>query len=170
MTNEQITADIARGIFLKDRMEKDKAELKAIEARLEAAGLRGPHVPLEDNEREGKQAILTSPTHRLPVRLESDSLVGGFDIGSDTEKEISGIITTAQFNVLFKKVEKYERKEKDGHDFRKKAKKAIPDIAVYLKLIKALRSTDADGIPKSKTVIAWDAVQVITPDAAERSA
>ncbi len=163
MTNEQITADIARGIFLKARMEKDKAELKAIESRLEAAGLRGPHVPLEDKDREGKQAILTSPTHRLPVRLESDSLVGGFDFGSDTEKEISAIISTDQFNALFKRVEKYERKEKDGHDFRKKAKKAIPDQTAYLKLIKALRATDSDGIAKSKTVIAWDAVQLLTP-------
>lgn len=170
MTNEQITADIARGIEIKAQMEKLKAELKAIEARLEAAGLQGPHVPLEDKEREGKQAILTSPTHRLAVRLESDVLVGGFEMGSDLESKVSDLLTTIQFNALFKPVKRYERKEADGHKFRIKAKKAIADHAVYLQLIKALRSTDADGIAKSKTVIAWDAVQVITPDAAERSA
>lgn len=163
MTNEQITADIARGIEIKAEIEKLEAELKAIESRLEAAGLQGPHVPLEDKDREGKQAILTSPTHRLAVRLESDVLVGGFEIGSDMEKSISSLITPQQFNELFKPVRKYERKERDGHKFRLKAKKAIGDHAVYLQLIKALRSTDADGIAKSKTVIAWDAVQVITP-------
>lgn len=163
MTNEQITADIARGIEIKAQMEKLKTELKAIEARLEAAGLQGPHVPLEDKEREGKQAILTSPTHRIAVRLESDVLVGGFEMGSDTEKSVSSIITTVQFNALFKPVKRYERKEADGHKFRLKAKKAIADHAVYLQLIKALRSTDADGVAKSKTVIAWSEVEKIEP-------
>jgi hypothetical protein len=170
MTEEQKAADIKRGLEITAEIEKLEAELKAIVSRLEAAALQGPHVPLEDKEREGKQAILTSPTHRLAVRFESDVLVGGFEMGSDLDNIVCDLLTTVQFNELFKPVRKYERKEKDGHKFRLKAKKAIPDHAVYLNLIKALRSTDADGIAKSKTVIAWDAVQVITPDAAEKSA
>jgi len=162
MTNEQITADIARGIEIRADMERLKTELKVIESRLEAAGLRGPHVPLEDQEREGKQAILITPTHRLPVRLESDVLVASFDIGGTTEKQVSALISTDQFNALFKPVNKYERREPDGHKFRLKAKKAINNHSMYMQLIRVLRSTDADGIAKCKTVIAWDQLKPAT--------
>lgn len=158
MTNEQITADIARGIEIKKQLTTLTAELKQIEARLESAGLRGPHVPLEEAEREGKQAILTSPIHRLAVRLESDILISGFQIGSTMESVVRRIIGNKAFEALFKQVRKYERKENDGHKFRQKAKAAIQDQEKYLELIAALRSKDKDGIPKSKAVISWDNV------------
>lgn len=163
MTNEQIKADIARGIIIKREITALTAELKAIEARLESAGLRGPHVPLEDAEREGKQAILTSPTHKLAVRLESDVLVGGFEVSSPLAKQVRELIGEKAFDVLFKIIHKYERKENDGHKFRLKAKKAIGDQAKYLELIAVLRSKDKDGIPKSKTVIAWDSITTLEP-------
>ncbi len=163
MTNEQITADIARGIIIKREITALTAELKAIEARLESAGLRGPHVPLEDAEREGKQAILTSPTHQLAVRLESDILIGGFEVGSTLAAQVQALIGEKAFKALFKVIHKYERKEADGHKFRKKAKAAIQDQPKYLQLITALRSKDKDGIAKSKTVIAWDNITTVEP-------
>jgi len=161
MTNEKIQADIARGIIIKREITALNAELKAIETRLESVGLRGPHVPLEDAEREGKQAILTSPTHKLAVRLESDVLVGGFEVSSTLAKQVRELIGEKAFDVLFKIIHKYERKENDGHKFRLKAKKAIGDQAKYLELIAVLRSKDKDGIPKSKTVIAWDSITTV---------
>ncbi len=161
MTNEQIKADIERGIIIKREITALTVELKDIEARLESAGLRGPHVPLEDAEREGKQAILTSPTHKLSVRLESDVLIGGFEVSSGLAPTLQALIGEKAFKALFKIVHRYERKESDGHKFRKKAKAAINDQDKYLKLITALRSKDKDGIPKSKTVIAWDSITTL---------
>lgn len=156
MTNAQIEADIARGIIIKSEIAALTTELKLIEARLESAGLRGPHVPLEDAEREGKQAILTSSTHKLAVRLESDILIGGFEVNSPIANHLQSLIGDKPFNSLFKLIHKYERKESDGHKFRLKAKAAIGNQDQYLQLISSLRSKDKDGIPKSKTVICWD--------------
>ncbi len=163
MTEEQKAADIKRGHEINELVGTLMEELEAIEARLKSAALIGPHIPLEDAEREGKQAILTSPTHRLRIRIESDNLVGGFAMGSDTEKTISALITTNQFNALFKPVKKYERKESDGHKFRLKAKAALSNQELYLQLIKSLRSLDKDGIPKSKIVIPWSEVELLAP-------
>ena len=163
MTNEQIQADIERGIVIKREIATLKAELKDIETRLESAGLRGPHIPLEDAEREGKQAILTSLKHRLAVRLESDVLVGGFEVGSTLAGLVKSLISEQAFNALFKVVHKYERKEDDGHKFRIKAKAAIGDQDKYLQFITAIRSKDKDGIAKSKTVICWDNVTTVEP-------
>lgn len=165
MTEEQITADVARGIELRTIITNATAELKQIESRLEAVGLRGPHVPLKDAEREGKQAILSTPKHKLAVRLESDNLIGSFEIGSEIDKKVQALLTTSEFETLFKVVKKHERRESDGHKFRIKAKKAIAAEATYLQLIKTIRSLDKDGLPKSKTVIAWDAVETLTPAA-----
>jgi len=163
MTPEQKAADIKRGHEIKKLIAELETELKAIEARLQADALAGPHVPLEDAEREGKQRIIETPTHRLRIRIESDNLVGGFEVGSDLEKDISAMITAEQFNALFKRVEKYERKEKDGHKFRLKAKKALNDQPLYHKFIRALRSLDSNGIAKSKIVIPWNEIEELEP-------
>jgi hypothetical protein len=165
MTEEQKAADIERGEFLKQRIDKDKAELKLIEKRLEQVGLAGPHVPLEDAEREGKQTIIRTASHVLRVRLESDNLVSGFEIGSEIDQKVQALLTPAEFETLFKVVKKHERKESDGHKFRIKAKKAIALEANYLQLIKTIRSLDKDGLPTSKTVIAWDSIETLTPAA-----
>lgn len=154
---------IARAAEIRTKIEELETELEPLEEIIAQAGVNGPHIPLEDAEREGKQAILRTPTHTLHVQIQSDNLVGGFDIGSEMEKTIRGLITSTQFDALFKVVKKHERKESDGHKFRMKAKKAIPDQSVYLQVIKALRSLDKDGIPKSKTVIAWNTLETLTP-------
>jgi hypothetical protein len=162
--SDPLSAAITRVVAINAQIATLEAERKPLLAIIEQAGINGPHVPLEDAEREGKQTIIQTPTHTLRVRLESDNLVGGFEIGSELEKSITELITKEQLNELFKVVNKYDRKESDGHKFRLKAKKAIKDQAVYLKLIKALRSLDKDGIPKSKTVIAWDTIETLTPE------
>ncbi len=157
MTPEQIAADIARGEFLKTRIEQDKSELKLIEKRLEAAGLAGPHVPLNDATREGKQRLLSGAGKILPIRFESDVLVGSFAHDSDLHKQILKVVAPDHFTALFKEVHTYEKRQDDGHKFRVLARKTLPDETLFYSLIDLLKSRDKKtGIVKSKTVIAWD--------------
>lgn len=164
MTPEQIAADIERGIFLKDRIEKDKAELKQIEARLEQAGLAGPHVALNDAQREGKQRLLEAGDRILPIRFESDALVNSFAHDSPLHDNIKLVLDTepgdSVFPKLFKEIHAYERRQDDGQKFRKLAKDLIPTEQGYHALIHLLKSRDKKtGIVKSKTVIAWDDIK-----------
>jgi hypothetical protein len=163
--SDPLSTAIARAAEIRAQITLLQIELKPLEKIIEQAGINGPHVPLEDAEREGKQTIIRTDSHVLRVRLESDNLVTGFEMGSDLEKSISALLTTKEFNDLFKPVKRYDRKESDGHKFRLKAKKAIVNQDTYLKLIRALRSLDKDGIPKSKTVVAWDTLETLTPAA-----
>jgi hypothetical protein len=164
MTNEQIAADIQRGEFLKNRIAQDTKELKAIESRLESAGLAGPHVDLEDKEREGKQRLLESSGRILPVRFESDTLIGSFAHNSTVHQNIKFFLDQmddepegTRFDKLFKEVHSYERRQDDGKKFRRLAKEVIPSERVYHDIINLLKSRDKKtGIVKSKTVIAWD--------------
>jgi hypothetical protein len=150
---------IARVMEIDATIAALETERKPLIKIIEAAGEHGPHVPLEENDREGKQTILKTSKHILRVRLESDILVSSFEIGSPRDQQIKSILSPEEFDALFKVVKNHERKETDGHKFRLKAKKAVGDHAVFLKLIRALRSLDKDGIAKSKTVIAWDTCQ-----------
>jgi len=156
MTPEQIASDIERGEFLTARIKADKAELKEIEKRLEAAGLSSPHVALKDKDREGKQAILRSGNRSLPVVFESDLLIGSFPAGGDIAVQIREKITKAAFTALFKEVHNYERRQDDGQKFRIAARKAIEDETLCLEILGLLKAKTKDGITKSKTVIAWD--------------
>jgi len=156
MTQEQITADIERGAFLTARIKADKAELKDIEKRLEAAGLNSPHVPLKDKDREGKQALLRSGNRCLPVVFESDILIGSFPAAGDIAGFIRSRITKEAFILLFKEVHNYERRIDDGQKFRLAARKAIEDETLCLEILAVLKAKNKDGITKSKTVIAWD--------------
>jgi hypothetical protein len=168
MTPEQIAADIQRGDFLKNRIDQDTKELKAIEKRLTEAGLVGPHVPLKDAGREGKQAILKSGNLRLPVRFESDNLITSIPHGSELEKNIRLILdhepktatSTDLFPALFKEVHQWERKVDDGQKFRLLAKKTIPTEDGFHAVMYLLKSRDKKtGIVKSKTVIAWKDIE-----------
>ena len=166
MTNEKISADIQRGEFLKNRIAQDTKELKAIESRLEAAGLAGPHIDLEDNEREGKQRLLEAGGRILPVRFESDILIGSFAHNSNVHQNIKLLLDNEPvenkndntlFDQLFKEVRTYDRRQEDGKKFRHLAKQIIPTEDGFHALIHLLKSRDKKtGIIKSKTVIAWD--------------
>ena len=157
MTPHQIATDIARGIEIKAEISRLEIELEAIEDRLEAAGLLGPHVPLQEAEREGKQFLARGSGKVLPIRFESDQIVGSFQPDSPMHKAIAEIAgdKLARF---YKDVRKFERVPKDGNAFRKLARKLL-EPAQFAKLINAATSRDKDGIAKAKTVIAWDDVK-----------
>jgi hypothetical protein len=163
MTPEQISADIERGEFLSKRIKADKEELKQIEARLESAGLNMPHIPLKDQDREGKQAILRSGDRTMPVVYESDLLVGSFPAKGLIHTTLGNIMAKDVFTALFKEVHQYERRQDDGQKFRVALRKAITDDALRIDILNVLKSRTKDGITKSKTVIAWDR---LTPETA----
>lgn len=165
MTPQQIAADIERGEFLTKRIACDKSELKDIEKRLEAAGLIGPHVPLQDKGREGKQALLSSGDRTLPVRFESDLLIASFPAAGRIHTTLSNIVAPDVFKELFKEVHNYERREEDGQKFRAKLGVAVPDEALRLDVLKVLKAVAKNGITKSKTVIAWDRLTPATQPA-----
>ncbi len=155
MHPDQIAKDIARGLFLRQRIKQDAAELKSIEARLESAALIASHVPLEEEDREGKQAILSAPEGDLRVRFESDNLIGSFAADSQIAKDLQFLLEyDGNFAKLFREKHIFERKQDDGHKFRKKLKELVQE-QTYHTVLNQLKAKDKDGIVKSKTVIAW---------------
>lgn len=162
MTPEQIAADIERGDFLSRRIKTDKEELKAIEKRLESAGLNVPHIPLKEQDREGKQAILKCGERTLPVVYESDLLIGSFAAAGIIHTTLTNIVAPEIFKGLFKEVHQFERRQDDGQKFRVALRKAIADEPLRMDILNVLKARSKDGITKSKTVIAWDR---LTPSA-----
>jgi hypothetical protein len=163
MTPQQIAKDVERGIEIKAEMKKLKKELDAIEARLEAAGREGEQVPLQDQNREGKQFIARSSGHRLPVRFESDLIAASFDPDSPMHKKVVEL-TGEHFSKFFKPSNKFERVPPDGEKFRKIARELLlPEQ--FAALIQAVSQRDKDGIAKSKIVVAWDDAQTIPASA-----
>jgi hypothetical protein len=162
MTPQQIADDIERGEFLTKRIACDKAELKDIEKRLEAAALLGPHIPLQDRSREGKQTILRAGERTMPVVFESDVIIGSFPAGGLIHTTLTNILAPDAVKALFKEVHNYERREDDGQKFRVKLAKAVPDEPLRLDVLKVLKAVGKNGITKNKTVISWDRLTPMT--------
>lgn len=154
MTPQQIAADVARGLIIRAEISRLKIELDAIEERLEAAGLSGFQIPLQDKEREGKQYLASGREMIVPVRFESDQIVRSFAPDSPMHLAIVEI-AGGHLAKFFKDVRKFERVPKDGNEFRKLARKLLPPDA-FAKLIHACIARDKTGMPKSKTIIGWD--------------
>lgn len=158
MTPQQIAADIERGIQIREEMARLSAELKQIESRLEAAGLAGEHIPLQDKDREGKQFLARSSDKIVPIRFESDLIAGSFAPESLMHKAVLSALGEAHADKLvrfFKDTRTFERVPKDGKQFRKIAREIL-DGHTFARLIQAATMRNKDGIAKSKTVIAWD--------------
>lgn len=155
MTATQIAADIKRGKEIKTEQAKLKKELDAIEARLTAAAEAGDHVPLQDENREGKQCLLRSPELVLPVRFTADSIIGSFPLNSPAHAAILKAVGGEKLPLFFKPVAGFARVPKDGEAFRKVGRKNL-DPDAFAALIKAATAVDKDGIPKSTIQIAWD--------------
>jgi hypothetical protein len=154
MTPQQIAADIDRGIQIKAEIALLVVELKAIEERLEAAGLQGGQVPLQNPNLEGKQFLAKSSRTIVPVRFESDLIIGSFEAESPIHDQVKAICGDKIVR-FFKASTKLDRVPKDGEAFRKLARELL-DSDAFAKLIHAVTARDKKGIAKSKTVIAWD--------------
>jgi hypothetical protein len=153
MTPEQIAADVERGIEIKRQLVVLTAELKAIEDRLEQAGLNGQQVPLQDKDREGRQFLARGRKLVIPVVFESDQIIGSFQPGSDLHTQIAEL-AGKHLAKFFKDTRVFKRVQKEGNDFRKEARKIFGTDAPAF--IAACLQRDKESIPKSRTVIAWD--------------
>lgn len=155
MTTAQIAADIERGKEIKTEIAKLTAELKLINARLQAAGEATEHIPLADADREGKQAILRGSRHSLPIIFESDLLIASFKPDSPKHAEIQAILGE-KMPQFFRDTRVFERIQDDGKAFRKFARENLP-ADTFAKLVQACTDRKKDGIAKSRVVVDWDA-------------
>lgn len=152
------------------RIDSDMAHLAArrrvIETQLEAWALKhGKAVPLAEAEREGKRVLAPAGGGLcLPIVFTSDELIGSFQIDSAKHKELLGLLSAIApeemtgedlLKLFFRQPHKMERIQKDGHKFRRLVFEVLPKTDAP-KFIAACRAVDADGIPKSKTVVDTD--------------
>lgn len=155
MTPQQISQDIERGIDLRTQIKAAQTELKSIEKRLEQAGLEGEQIPLQEADREGRQFLARSPKLGLivPVVFESDQIVASLQPDTATHEALS-IIAGVHFGKFWQPVTKLDRVQKDGQTYRKTARELLGPVAPSF--IAASLQRDKAGIPKSRTIIAWE--------------
>jgi hypothetical protein len=160
MTSQQISADVARGLELRDQIKTAQAELKAIEKRLEAAGLEGDQVPLQEADREGRQFLARSAKAGVivPVVFESDQIIASIVVGTELHHRLTAM-AGEHLPKFFTASNKLDRVQKDGQSFRKAARETFEHTAPVF--IAACLQRDKAGIPKSRTIIAWENVKPI---------
>ncbi len=153
MTASQIAHDVARGLEIKKQQKTLAAELKAIESRLEQAGLEGDQIPLQEEDREGRQFLAVSADRIVPVVFESDQIIASFKPDSEIHKAIAAQ-AGQHFPAFYSDSRSFDRVPKDGQAFRRAAREILGTAAPAF--INACLQRDKGGIPKSRTVIAWD--------------
>lgn len=160
MTPQQISTDIERGLDLRATIKTAQAELKAIEKRLEQAGLEGEQIPLQEADREGRQFLARSPKLGviIPVVFESDQIIASLQPDTDVFRELE-YHAAGQFSKFWQPVTKFDRVQKDGQTYRKTARELLGCVAPVF--IAASLQRDKAGIPKSRTIIAWENVKSI---------
>jgi hypothetical protein len=154
MTPAQIAADIERGHEIKTEILKLQAELRQINARLQAAAEKVEHLPLVNEDREGKQATLRSASRSLSVIFEADLLIASFKPDTEKHTELTALLGE-MLPLFFKDTRVFERIQDDGQKFRRFARETLPPDT-FAKLIKACLDIKKDGIPKSRVVVDWD--------------
>jgi hypothetical protein len=145
-----IRADIDRGLEIRLQIKTLEAELKKIEARLEAAGLLGPQVPLEEQDREGRQYIAAGSAHKVSVIFSADSIISSFQENSGTHIQLRSLLGD-MLNVFFRR--SWSNRFRDGQAFRAHAREMLGPRAPQL--ITACLARDKEGIPRNKIVVAW---------------
>jgi hypothetical protein len=155
MTPQQISSDIERGLDLRATIKTAQTELKAIEKRLEQAGLEGEQIPLQEADREGRQFLARSPKLGVivPVVFESDQIVASIQPGTEIFVELE-YKALGSFSSFWQSVTKFDRVQKDGQSYRKAARELLGPMAPDF--IAASLQRDKAGIPKSRTLIAWE--------------
>ena len=153
-----LQTDIDRaGAIIKPIAARD-AELKPILKRIEAAALKGPHLPLEDATREGRQFRAAGTGIIVPVVITADELVKSF---ADESPLFLAIKAAGgdKFEEFFKKSTSWETRFKDGQKFREKATELLGDAGAPF--VTACVAKNAAGIPKNKIVVGWDRAEEV---------
>lgn len=158
MTPQQISSDVSRGLVIRDQIKTWQAELKAIEKRLEQAGLEGDQIPLQEPDREGRQFIARSHQAGIavPVIFESDQIVASFRDTSAMALDLIDFCDEKEIRLheFYSPITSYTRVQKDGQEFRKTARQRLGTLAP--EFISHCLQRDKDNIPRSRTIIAWD--------------
>jgi hypothetical protein len=144
---------VDRGIELRRQIKEQQAELKQIEQRLEALGLRGPQEELADPERDGRRFLARGSTCIIPVVFCADKLVASFKDGGNQHEKVAAAAgdRLADFYEL-NKVHKV--RFETGKKFRAVATDLLgPKTGA---LVTACLQRDKFGVPKSDTKILWD--------------
>lgn len=162
--NEQktIRADVDRGLQIVGELKMLQDELDLIEARLEAAGLDGEQVELNDPDREGRQFIARGSAATVPVVFTADLIVQSFQVDSDVHRRI--VLATPAGHYIrdfFRSVRVFKTLFESGKQFRAKAAELLGDSAPMF--ISSCLQRDKDGIPKSKVRIEWQRAEEIKP-------
>jgi hypothetical protein len=155
-----INQDVERGLAIIDELDRLNEELKGIEERMKAHGLRFPekHVELNDPDREGRQYIARGLTHVVPIVFTADVLMSSFKADTKQHKAIlDALPEQRRAEVLanfFDCTVKYERKIESGKKFRTTAADVLGHDAP--RFITACVARDKFGVAKSGIKIEWD--------------
>ena len=156
---------VDRGLLVKAKISTLREELEEIEAKLEAIALAGEQVPLEDEERDGRQFIATGSESSVPVVITADLLVQSFQADSREHLRIKDA-AGEKLSEFYVPRTTYYVKDKDGKTFRRVAASILGDAAPAF--ITACTARDKNGTPKNKIVVEWDrATDLITPGVEE---
>lgn len=165
-----IRSDVDRGLQIVDELKKLQDELDAIEARLEAAGLEGEQVELNDPDREGRQYIAQGSAKTVPVVFTADLLVKSFQVESVVHKAILAALPAEhldKFRQLFRSVRTFKTLFESGKEFRARAAELLGDKAPAF--ISACLQRDKEQIPKSQVRIEWQRAEEIKKEGAAPS-
>jgi hypothetical protein len=148
-----LQADVDRGLALRREIKAHQEELKLIEARLEAAGLKGDQVDLKDEEREGKQFLAAGSKQIVPVVFTADLIVKSFQANSAKHKSIDAV-AQEQLRKFYLPTTTWECVTDSGKRFRKLADQILGKDGPAL--VTACVARDKHGIPKSAVKVEWD--------------
>ena len=149
---------ISRGLEITAQISALKAELADIESKLETIALHAEHLPLNEADREGRQAILHGDGVTLPVVFESDLVAATLPDPGPAIGIIRSVVKDPAVMVqLWKPASALTRVAKDGQKYRQQLRGLLsPEDAATV--LRASIQRDKTGIPKSRTIIAWDRV------------
>jgi len=155
-----IEQDIERGLAIQEEIKALQAELKQIEARIQAVAEQGTQVPLKEADREGKKYPATGTKNIVPVIFESDLIIASFEPDSPTHHRLAEI-AGKKLNLFFREVRRFERVQDDGREFRRKARATFePDP--FAQFVQAATAVKKGGIAKSRVYVAWKEAEPIT--------
>jgi hypothetical protein len=162
-----IRADVDRGLAIAAELVTLQDELEQIETRLQAAGLDGEQIELNDPDREGRQFIARGSEKTVPVVFTADLLVGQFQDASAVHNRISEACGEGTLRDRAKRLRNFFAPKltfttlfDSGKKFRAKAAEIFGKDAPTF--ISACLQRDKDGIPKSKVRIEWQRAEQIT--------
>ena len=160
MSPRTVKALVDRGHQVKKKLLALADELKDINAQLQAVALEGEQIPLQDEDREGKQYIARGSSVTVPVVITADALVQSFSKDSREHLRIADKAGD-KLDQFYTLKPKYEICDENGKRFRLLAASILGDDAPAF--ITACKAVDKNGVPKNKIVVEWDRAEELNP-------